>query len=140
MGVAAGIAAGVGVASSVVGAKKQKSAGKEAEKIAAQNAANTGAETDETVRRTQESQDQILSASKARHGGSGFKTGGGGSFDVYMSEMESTFKSDIDWIKKSGASKESVERAQGRVASKQATASAWGTVASGATSLMSFWK
>jgi len=139
MGVAAGIAAGVGAVSSLAGAKKQKEAGKEGDKIAQQNAANTKAETDETIRRTKLSQEQALSASRARQAGSGVKSSGG-SFDVYMSEMESTFKSDLDWIEKSGASKSNIESAQGRLAAKQGKASAWGTVASGASSLMSFWK
>ena len=47
---------------------------------------------------------------------------------------------DLDWIKESGASQESITRAEGSLANKQATANAWGTIASGASSLMAFWK
>lgn len=139
LGTIAAIGAGVSLGSSLIGARRQKSAGKEAEALASQNAARIAAETDKTIERTRASQEQAMGATRARQGGSGVKAGAG-STQVYLDEMQRVFQDDLDWIKESGASQESITRAEGSLANKQATANAWGTIASGASSLMAFWK
>lgn len=133
------VAAGISIGSSLRGRRKQKKAGKSAQKLADQDAARIKEETDEAVRRTGESQEDVLARSRAISGGSGIRSGAG-STDVYMDEMKKTFKADLDWIEKSGASQESLTRAQGRFARQESDARSWGTVATGVSQALSWWK
>jgi len=132
------IATGIIAATTLVGAKKQKDAGDDAQALADANARNTAAETEEMIKRTEADQQQTMDLARAMSAGSGIKSGAG-SFDTYMTEMQSTFDSDVDWMRKSGASQESIQRAEGSLAKKQSTANAWGTVAQGTSSLLNFW-
>ena len=133
------IAVGISTGSRLLGARQQKKAGKAADALARQNAERIERETAETVRRTGESQQQTLAATRARTGASGIVTGAGSTSD-FLEEMQKTFQSDLDWIKESGGSQAAIQRAEGRMAKQQATAAAWGTVAQGASSLMGYWK
>lgn len=133
-----GIAAGISAGASLIGARKQKKAGKEAQRLADQNAARQRKETEETVRRTGASQRQAFGLTRAAGAASGIR--GGGSTAQYLEEMQKTFQEDLDWITESGGSQESIMRAEGRLAKKQASAGAWGTIASGVGALGDYWK
>lgn len=132
-----GTAAIIGGGIAIVGAIKQRKAGKEADALAQQDAAATERETAATIDRTRLQQKQALSATKARSGASGIRSGG--STSEFMAEMERVFEEDIKNIQESGASQASMERAQGRIAKSQSTAAAWGSVASGVSSMAGFW-
>ena len=133
-----GAAAGISLGSSLIGARKQRKAGKAAQRLAAQDAARIKRETEKTVERTAASQAQTLSLTRASQGASGIKSGAGTTED-FLEEMQKTFQEDLDWITESGASQASLRQAEGRLASKQASAAAWGTVASGVSSFGSYW-
>lgn len=134
-----GTMAAISVGTSVIGARKQKKAGKQADAIAQQNARATERETAETIKRTGAAQEQTLASTRARSGASGIVSGAGSTTD-FLDEMQKTFQEDLDWIQESGGSRASIERAEGRMAKKQASAAAWGTIASGTSSMMGYWK
>lgn len=136
---ALGIVAGIKIGTSIIGGRQQKKAGQDAQAIADENAERTKRETEETIRRTGLSQEQSLSGAQAAQAGSGIRSGAGTS-QTYLDEMQKTFQSDLDWIQESGASQESIQRAEGRLAKQQGKAQAWGTVASGVNSALSLWK
>ena len=133
-----GVAAGVSLGLSAVSAKKQKDAGKAADRLAGQDADRIRKETEKTVERTGKAQEQTLSLAGASQGASGLRSGAGTTAD-YLDEMQQTFQDDLDWITESGASQESLRRAEGSLAKQQSSAAAWGTVASGVSSFGSYW-
>lgn len=124
-----GIFAGVGTALSIYGAYEQYQSGKESRKIAQENAANILAESKESARRVKKDQEQILAETKARAAASGVQ--GGGTVDVYLSEMRKNFDLEQDWIKKSGESRASIALSGGKQQERMAKVSAWGTITSG---------
>ena len=138
MGTAA-VIGGIALGASAVGAVKQVKAGKEGERLAGENALAIEAETEEQIRRTEADQAQTMSLTKAMQGGSGVRSGAG-TTQTYLDEMQKTFEGDIDWMRESGASQASIQRAEGSLVKKQATANAWGTVAQGTSSMLAFWK
>ena len=133
-----GTAAIVGGGMKLIGARKQRKAGKAADAIGRENAAATLRETQAQVKRTKEQQEQSLGSARARSGASGIRSGAGSTTD-FLEEMQRVFAEDIQFMEESGASQASIERAQGRLAKKQATASAWGSAASGVSSIAGFW-
>lgn len=133
-----GTAAIIGGGLKLVGAVQQKKAGKAADALGRENAARTLRETAAQVKRTKEQQKQHLGSTRARAGASGIRSGAGSTSD-FLEEMQRVFEEDIQFMEESGASQASIERAQGRLAKKQATASAWGSAASGVSSIAGFW-
>jgi hypothetical protein len=123
---------------SLIGASKQNKAANMAGELGEKNAAAIAEETEEEIRRTELAQQQKTSQTVAAQGVSGIKMGGG-TIDDYVKEMQSVFKSDIDWMKKSSASRESIARAEGHYAKAEGKARAWGTLSGGVGSLMSMW-
>lgn len=123
---------------SLIGSSKQRSAANQAGAIGEKNAERIAEETEEEIRRTELAQKQKTSQTFAAQGASGIKMGGG-TINDYIKEMETVFKGDIDWMRKSSASRESIARAEGNYAKAQGKAQAWGTLSSGVGSLMSMW-
>lgn len=126
---AIGILAGLGAGLSIYGAYEQYQSGKEGRKIAQANAANILAESEESARRVKKDQEQILAETKARAAASGVQ--GGGTVDIYLSEMRKNFDLEQDWIKKSGESRSAIAKAGGAQQERMAKVSAWGTISSG---------
>jgi len=112
------------------GAKMQYDAASDAKNIANDNAIRQKAESDEAARRLGKQQDLLLSEAKARAfaGGSLLSS----STVAYMEEMKSQFKSEQDWIKKSGASAAYITRLEGKYQAKAGKAGAFGTLAGSA--------
>ncbi len=110
----------------------------EAEKIGELNAAAVKDETTEIIRKTKTQQEAYLASARARSGSSGIKSGSGSTTE-FFAEMQKQFKSDIDWIEKSGASQASIQQAQGRLGGQQARAQSWGIAANATSSLSSMW-
>lgn len=135
---ALGVAAGIKLGTSLIGAKKQKDAGKQADAIARENAERIKQETDKQLERTGRQQEFTMSSAQASQAGSGIRSGAG-TTQSYLDEMQKTFQEDLDWIEQSGASQESIARAEGSLAKKQASAQAWGTVATGVSGVLDLW-
>ena len=63
-------------------------------------------ETEESIRRTEESHAEILGSQRTQVGSSGFATGS--SLDKYVSSTQEKHASDIDWMRTSGASRAAI--------------------------------
>jgi len=135
---ALGIVAGIKLGTAIIGGAKQRKAGKQADAIAQQNADRIKEETDKQLERTGRQQEFSMSSAQASQAGSGIRTGAG-TTQSYLDEMQKTFQEDLDWIEQSGASQESIARAEGSLARKQSNAQAWGTVASGVSGVLDLW-
>jgi hypothetical protein len=103
----------------------QKKAAKNAEKIGMMNAAATEAEAAEQARRLKENQMRVLAETSALSAASGVA---GGSQDIYLSDMAESQMSELNWVKKSGASRAEIERLSGQYQKKQGEAAALGTL------------
>ncbi len=94
-----------GAGSRVIGGRKAKRANKRARKkqrrIDEANRIRYKTEVNESVRRTEEQQSIATSQAELSSSASGFA--GGSSLDRYITDMESKQKSDIDWMRSSGA-------------------------------------
>ena len=110
-------------------AKGQRRAGEEARGIAAENAKRIEAETAESARRLKGQQDSNLSEAKARAAASGVNMRG--SQGGFISNLASSYQQERDWLKKSGASKATIERRTGDYAVLQAKAGSAATMATG---------
>lgn len=135
MGVGAAVTVGMGI----VGGHKQKKAGKASDKLANKNADSIRAESLEEAAKLEKAQGQSLGFARAAQGGSGVRSGGG-TTDDYLKEMESVFADDLKNLKKSAKSREAIAREGGEVAKDQASANAWGTLASATSSAIGIWK
>lgn len=129
------VAAAVTVMMSMKSASDQKQAGKRAEGIERMNAAKALAESQEAARRLKLDQDKVTAETKARAAASGVT--GGGTVETYLSEMQKNFKSELDWVNKSGASAANINLRRGEYQRQIANANAWGTMASGISSGLS---
>ncbi len=131
------VISGASAASALYGAYRQQKSGREARDIARQNAARQIAESREASRRLKLQQESVLDETRARAAASGISPESS-TVTAYLAEMQKNFKSEQDWIKKSGASAASIQARQGEYQARQATAGAWGTIAS-ALSALSMW-
>jgi len=116
-GPALGIAMAVigGVSSIMSGRAAEKAAKQqaaEAERMARQNAANIEAETMEQKRKAERAAEEQMAESRAKAAASGVQSDAG-SFDIFLGSEEDKFKSDIDWLIKSGYSQADLARQQG---------------------------
>jgi len=134
-----GVGAAVGIGMGVVGSRKQKKAGDAAEDLADENADFIRQESQIEAAKLEKAQGQTLGLASAVQGGSGVRSGGG-TTDAYLNEMKATFKDDLKNLKDSAKSREAITREGGSVAKDQASANAWGTLASATTGAISVWK
>lgn len=125
------ISAVLGAASSY----RQYESGKEAEKMAKENAKRARAETAEEVRRQQAANAQMEGLAKARAAAGGAKLTG--TVSSYLDRLKEENLKDIDWMRRSGASRAGLEQRKGKVAKSQATAGAVGSLAGSASSFYS---
>ncbi len=115
-------------ATMVYGAYSQYESGQEAKDIANTNAARQKTESTEAARRLKLQQESTLSEARARAAASGISPQSS-TVVTYLDEMQKNFKSEQDWIKKSGTSAADIQARQGEYQARQATAGAWGTIA-----------
>lgn len=113
---------------SIKQSKATKKAGKEQEKLDNENIKLQKLELEETIRRTEIMNRQTEGLARTQIGASGF--GGGSSLDRYMKTIEQTHKTDVDWMKTSGAS-------QTQIAEREASARARNTRAQASAGLIS---
>lgn len=134
-----GVGAAVGIGVGIIGAKKQRDSGKSADSLAGKNADLIREETATDAANLERAQEQTLGMTAATQSGSGIRSAGG-TVNDYLAEMKKTFASDLDNLKKSGESRAKITREGGSVAKDQASANAWGTLASATTGAISVWK
>jgi len=115
--------------------KATKAAGREQEKLDKENIELRKKELNESIRRTEIVNRETEGLARTQIGASGF--GGGSSLDRYMKTIEETHKTDVDWMKTSGASQEAIaEReasARARNTRAQSKAQLWGGIGSAVT-------
>ena len=132
MGIEAAIAI-IGAASSIIGGRAARKDAKrqaaETERLGRENAANIEAETMEQKRRAEEEASEQMAMNRARAAASGVESEEG-SFDIFLGAEQDKFKSEIDWLVKSGMnqsryavsqaqSQANAIRSQGKAAAKQ---------------------
>lgn len=117
-------------------------AAKSAKSIAAQNADRAKMESAEAARRLKGQQEANMSEARARAAASGIQ--GGGSQGQFLDTMESGYKKELDWLKKSGASAEAIELRKGELAAGSASSSAMagaiGSISSGTQSTFQWYQ
>jgi len=116
VGAVASVASGVAsiVSQSKAAAEQAEMQAKMAEEAAALGAKNRALieqETAEALRRTELAQRKQSSQAKALAAASGFVSDTG-SFDLYMTELEQEQQAELEWIKRSGASKADISAQQ----------------------------
>lgn len=105
-------------------------AANEAEDIAEANADRIAAETEEQARRLEKEKARELAMGRARAYASGFT--GEGSSQLVLEDLERTRTEEIEWLKRSGASRANIALMEGSTAKKQGYAQAIGQFAQGA--------
>lgn len=121
-------AAGTLAITSIGGAR---SGAKKAKRLGAENVALIGLETEETLRRMEKTQAQLEGEATARVAASGFT--GKGSVEKYFEELETEYKSQVDWTKRVGEQRKKVAAAGGSAAASQIkTAGITGAIGAGA--------
>lgn len=132
MGLEAGTIAAIGLAVSAVGTGysiyASEQAAKEAESIADDNAQREAMEAEEMAQRAEEAADRENSLARAKAAASG---AGGESSDLYLEDLESTKQREIDWIRRSGASRSSLISSEGSAKSSGIRAEGVGDLISG---------
>lgn len=114
------IIAGVGLAISAVSAGysiyQSEQAAQEAEDIADANARREAMEAEEMAQRAEKDAAREESLARARAFASGV---GGESQEIYLDDLHASNKREIDWIRRSGASRADLTRKEGRVSASQ---------------------
>ncbi len=123
----------IGLGLTAYGAYKQSEAGWKAREESREEEKDILAESAEAARRLKKTQDQVLAETKARAGASGIQKGG--TVDVYLSELRKNFDLERAWISKAGISKAGAAARGGRYQQRIAQTGAWGTIASGLSTL-----
>ena len=114
MGVPEAIAIGGLILSAVgtgYGIYSSEQAAKEAEGIAEDNARREAMEAEEMAQRAEKEAAREESLSRARAAASGV---GGESTDLYQEDLAKTNQREIDWIRRSGASRADITRREGQ--------------------------
>jgi len=111
-------------------AYNQYQAGEAGEDRAEFNAQSLYEESTETIRRAKLAQKQTLSSTKAKSGASGISMKSS-TVMTYLDEMKSNFKKEIDWMENARTRGVRIERQRGSDTKRQATATAFGTLARG---------
>ena len=114
-------------------ASQQEAAAAEAEKLAEANAVASEAETQESMRRTRRQHAASAASARAKAGASGIE---GGSMEDAIANMISEHGTQLDWMKKSGASQADIIRKGGKLTGMQGRAQAESTRARGTTDLL----
>lgn len=123
----------LGTAYSVV---KQEQAADEAEDIAQANARREQLEAEEEAQRLADRTARESSLIKAIAAASGAE---GGSKEAYLREFEDQRSREINWIRKSGASRASITRAEGGVAKTTAYAQMGSTLIQGSSQALQWY-
>ena len=108
--VIAGVGLLISAASAGYSIYSSEKAAKEAEDIADANAAREAAEAEEMAQRAEKEAAREESLARAKAFASGV---GGESTDLYLKDLTTTNRREIDWIRKSGASKADITRSEG---------------------------
>ena len=130
----AGLTAVTGAFLQYQAGKRQEAAGKEAEKMAKKNAERERAETEEAARRLEKEQGRTMALARARAAASGVS--GVGSTGLFLSELESENRAELDWLLEAGKTRAEDILQQGRYARKGAASSAWQSYGGGLQSLL----
>ena len=97
-------------ATKLFGGRKRRKADKKAmaeqERLDLANIQLEKLETEESIRRTLESQGKTIGTQRSQAGASGF--GVGSSLDRYIASTQAEHSSDIDWMRTSGASRAAI--------------------------------
>lgn len=109
--IAALVISAAGAAYSIYSSKQ---AADEQKKIAAANAARIKAENEEALRKLKKQQEATLAEARARAAASGLTTEG--TQRTYLEEMADAFKSETDWLRRSGASQAEITMREGQLA------------------------
>ncbi len=95
-------AAGAAIGGAYESSEAKKEEAKDQEKLDKENTRRYGLETAESIRRTERTNLEIEGQAKAQIGASGFAKGS--SLDTYFSVIQEKNRSDVDWMRTSGAS------------------------------------
>lgn len=136
---AAAIMPAISAVTGVLGFVQQRSAAKKAERLGEENARRAAAESQESARRLEITQKRSLATARARAGSSGFDITGGDSMGDYIDELSSQYSSELDWLRKSGASAASIERRRGDIAASSARAGGWSSLLKGGGEVANWW-
>lgn len=127
----------VGLIGGITGKQGADAGAAQSEQLARENALMIEQEGREEERRATEENDSAQAEMRARSAASGVTEEG--SHQIYMTSEQEKFDKDIDWLRKSTASKASLERRQGSVAASslksQGKSSLWGGIGSAVTGL-----
>ena len=115
----------IGAAVSVYTGVKQREAAKEQEDIAKRNAEREQAEAEEMARRERKRADYEESLDRARAAASGIDVDKSKSNVIYMNERKKANRDQIDWIRKSGASRADIIKREGRLAADMTRIDSW---------------
>lgn len=127
MAIMSAVGTGLSLVQGMSAAKKQEAAAEESRRLAQKNAANIEAETMEQKRREADAQKDVEAQTRARIAASGVT--GAGSPKDYLDTMEAEHAKELDWLRKSGASRASIAKSEGNIAYRQGMASASSTMA-----------
>jgi len=117
--IAGGVAKGVG---SRKEKKASKSAAKSQEALDAENRRLYQLEVDESVRRTEDVNEQTESLAMTQIGASGFSVGS--SMDAYLETIQATHAGDVDWMRTSGASNVAIQEREASARKRNSDAQA----------------
>lgn len=104
------IVGGVKAAGAIKGARDEKKAAQAQQGIDAENIARMKEENKETIKRTEERQQEIEASGRTAAAASGFAKGS--SKQSYMDSLQKTHQSDLDWLKKSAESNVSIAESE----------------------------
>lgn len=122
------VAAGLGV----FGAAQQMSAANDAKKAARENARMQAEQNAEEARRLQMEQEEVESRTRAAIAASG--TGMGSTSQLaFLDKMKAEHQAELQWLRRSGQSRTNSTLREGETASRQASSSAFSTLANTAT-------
>lgn len=108
LAVAAVVVAAAGTAYTVYSTEK---AAAEQKKLARANAERIKRENEESLRRLKKQQEANMAEARARAAASGMTTEG--TQKTYLDEMKDAFKSEVDWLRSSGASQALIQQSEG---------------------------
>lgn len=126
----------ISAASTIYSVVQQKEAADEARDIAEQNAARQLAEAEESARRKEKQHARTQSLARARAFASGV---GGVSQEMYLEDLMTTHKEEVDWIRKSGQSQAQITLSEGKLAQSTGYAGSIETLGSGIGQQYDWW-